>query len=413
MLRPPRWDRYPDRFTIIVSLIALVLFVLEQVNGRFWLNDLRVYYDAAQAMRSGSTVYGEAFGLSSGFYKYAPVVALLFTPYTLLPFGAAAVVHFVLMVAAFVAAVRLADQLVRNHLLPGLAPAYTPLFVTFLVVVVHLHRELHLGNVNVLLLCLLLFTLQQLVRGKALLAGALFGLALLVKPHFMVLVPLLLLHGQWRTLLATAATVALGLVLPALFTGWGANLLLHREWLDQMARHNAALIYLGGSAYENVNTVYSLLHRTVLGRLGASGTNTEALVILAFIALAVGALVLRDLRRSPTAPQRHRALVFHFLLLLALVPSLTLTDSEHFILALPLVLFVALQPRTGAPRWLLVAAIPAYLMYGGNWEDAHGPLSERMIHYGVLGAGNLLIIALAVALYLRSDISAPHVSNPA
>ncbi len=413
MLRLPRWHSPSDRFSIIVPLIALVLFVLEQVNGRFWLNDLRVYYDAALAMRSGSTVYGEAFGLSSGFYKYAPVVALLFTPYTLLPFGVAATLHFVLMVAAFVAAVRMADQLLRDHLLPGLAPAFTPLLITFLVVVVHLHRELHLGNVNVLLLCLLLFTLHQLVRGKALLAGALFGLALLVKPHFLVLAPLLLLHGQWRTLLAAAATVALGLVLPALFTGWGANLLLHREWLDQMARHNAALIYLGGSAYENVNTVYSLLHRAALGKLGAPGGNTEAFVILAFIALAVGVLVLHDLRRSSTRPQRHRALVFHFLLLLALVPSLTLTDSEHFILALPLVLYMAIQLRAGAPRWLLAASISAFVLYGGNWEDALGPFSDRLIHYGALGMGNLLVIGLSVALYLRSDISTAHVSNPA
>lgn len=413
MLRLPRWDRYPDRFTIIVSLIALVLFVLEQVNGRFWLNDLRVYYDAAQAMRSGSTVYGEAFGLSSGFYKYAPVVALLFVPYTFLPFALAASVHYVLIVAAFLAAVRMADRLVRDHLLPGLAPAYTPLFVTFLVVVVHLHRELHLGNVNVLLLCLLLFTLTQLVRGRDLQAGVLLGLALLVKPHFLVLAPLLVLHGTYRTLLATAATMALGLILPALFVGWSANGMLHREWLDQMARHNSALIYLGGSAYENVNTVYSLLHRAVLGKLGAPGGNGEALVVLAFIAAAIGALVLRDLRTHPTGPRRTRALVFHFLLLLALVPSLTLTDSEHFILALPLVLFVAIQLKAAAPRWVLFAAIPAFLLYGGNWEDALGPLSERMIHFGVLGMGNLLVIALAVVLYLRSDLSTPRVSNPA
>jgi hypothetical protein len=351
--------------------------------------------------------------LSSGFYKYAPVVALLFVPYTFLPFALAASVHYMLIVAAFLAAVRMADRLVRDHLLPGLAPANTPLFVTFLVVVVHLHRELHLGNVNVLLLCLLLFTLTQLVRGRDLQAGVLLGLALLVKPHFLVLAPLLVLHGTYRTLLATAATMVLGLILPVLFVGWSANGMLHGEWLDQMARHNSALIYLGGSAYENVNTVYSLLHRAVLGKLGAPGGNGEALVVLAFIAAAIGALVLRDLRTHPTGPRRTRALVFHFLLLLALVPSLTLTDSEHFILALPLVLFVAIQLKAAASRWALLAAIPAFLLYGGNWEDALGPLSERMIHFGVLGMGNLLVIALAVVLYLRSDLSTPRVSNPA
>jgi hypothetical protein len=44
------WNRYPNRFTVILGVVALLLFVLEHVNGRFWLNDFRVYYGAGESL---------------------------------------------------------------------------------------------------------------------------------------------------------------------------------------------------------------------------------------------------------------------------------------------------------------------------------------------------------------------------
>jgi hypothetical protein len=52
------------RWTAFVMLVLAL--VLEVVNGRFWLNDLRVYVMAADALRHGQQVYGVPFGLDTG-----------------------------------------------------------------------------------------------------------------------------------------------------------------------------------------------------------------------------------------------------------------------------------------------------------------------------------------------------------
>ena len=46
--------------------MLLLALVLEVVNGRFRLNDLRVYVMAADALRHGQQVYGVPFGLDTG-----------------------------------------------------------------------------------------------------------------------------------------------------------------------------------------------------------------------------------------------------------------------------------------------------------------------------------------------------------
>jgi len=68
----------PFRWTALFVLVLAL--VLEVVNGRFWLNDLKVYVMAADALRQGQPVYGLPFGLDTGFYKYAPGVLYLFLP---------------------------------------------------------------------------------------------------------------------------------------------------------------------------------------------------------------------------------------------------------------------------------------------------------------------------------------------
>jgi len=408
----PSWNRYPGRYAIVFAAVALLLFLLEHVNGRFWLNDFRVYYDSARSLLDGQPLYGVARGLDSGIFKYAPVLALLYVPLALLPYAIAASVQYLLIVAAFIGASLLADRLIRTHLLPGKPGTYAPLFLLGLVVVVHLHRELHLGNVNVMLLWLLLFALDRLLAGKPVLGGAFIGLAMLTKPHFVVLLPLLLLRKEFKATGVALTTVLVGLLLPALFLGATGSFALHGEWLGEMAKHNASLIYTGGDNYNAVDTVYSFLHRAVLKHFVAAPSGLETAIVLGIIAAAFGALVLWNLRKGDA-----KSFVFEYLLLIALVPSITLTDTEHFLLALPLVAFVLhhLLPRA-EPRWLAVVAVPILFGFGGNWEDALGPASDWMIHHGVLGMANAFLLLLCVFLFLRdrrSNFSAGPVSSRA
>jgi hypothetical protein len=69
-------------FIVFATVLFAAIFAIEKINERFWLNDFKVYYSAAQALISGEQVYGVPFGLDTGFYKYSPFVAMLFVPYT-------------------------------------------------------------------------------------------------------------------------------------------------------------------------------------------------------------------------------------------------------------------------------------------------------------------------------------------
>ncbi len=409
MQRLPRWDQFPHRFTLVMGLVALLLFIAEHVNGRFWLNDFRVYYGAASALLKGEALYGVAHGLSSGVFKYAPIMAFVYAPFSLLPYPLAASLQFALITAAFIGAVLQADRMVRSHLLDGRSPAYLPLFLTTLVVVVHLHRELHLGNINVMLLWVLLFGLGKLLNGRDLLGGMAIGLAMLAKPHFLVLLPLLLLYRRWGALAAMAGVLLLGFLLPSLFLGWERGMAMNVEWIEQMGRHNAALIYAGGTSYEAVNTVYSFLYRSLFQHFMATPGNVLAYGILGLIALTVGGLVLRNLRAGIPFAQ---GFTFVFLLLIALVPSITLTDTEHFLLAMPLVVYLVhhLVPKA-SPRWIVLVSVPILFAHGGNWEDLLGPWSQRLIHLGVLGIANILLIALTIALFLRPSKEPVHATS--
>ncbi|MBK7384770.1 MAG: DUF2029 domain-containing protein [Flavobacteriales bacterium] len=398
------WNRFPGRFTIVLVLLTLLLLVLEHVNGRFWLNDFRVYYGAAQSFLHGDTLYGVAHGLDSGTFKYAPIMAMAYVPLALLPYSVAATIQYVLIVAAFIWSVLLTDRLVRTHVLGGRAAGYGPVFLTTLVVVVHLHRELHLGNINVLLLWILLLGLDRILSGRSGTAGILIGLAILAKPHFVVLLPLLLLRDQRRACSMAVVTVILGLVLPAAFLGVEHTIQLHRDWFAVMAGHNASLIYTGGDAHNSVDTIYSFLHRTVLHHFTSPST-LEVAVILGCIALLFAAYVLRNrmIERNNAGMAGH--IVIEYFLLLALVPSITLTDTNHFLFSLPAIMLLChrLIPRPRS-RWLLLVALLLLFAYGGNWADALGDLSDRMVHFGVLGIANIgLVLLVALHFFTRGS----------
>ncbi|MFZ1330989.1 MAG: glycosyltransferase 87 family protein, partial [Flavobacteriales bacterium] len=274
------------------------------------------------------------------------------------------------------------------------------LFLTALVCVVHLHRELHLGNINMLLLWVLILALEKMINGRITFGAILLGLAILAKPHFVVLLPLLLVFGKFRSLTVSLITLIAGVIVPALFLGLTKTIALHGEWLNAMAEHNAALIYTQGDDLRAVNTVYSFLHRGIFKYFMAP-SNLEAYVLLLAIATFFGAGILWMKSRMK---DQETLFTMGFLILVAMVPSITLTDTEHFLLALPLIAYLVhhLVPRPD-PKWLIWICVPILFAYGGNWEDALGALSGRMNYYGVLGISNLGVILLCSYLFVRSN----------
>ena len=377
----------------------LVFFIVENINGRFWLNDFRVYYGASEAFLNGDNLYYTAFGLGSGNFKYSPLAASLFIPFSLLPYKVASTVFYFLIGAVIVyLPIRLVNLNTDLFSVERSVKRNKLLIISFLICAVHFYRELHLGNINMMLLLLFIGVLHFTLKNKPIYSGLLLALGLLIKPHFLVLIPFFLLRKQYKTIVVALVGIGIGLLIPFLFVGWSGNLELLNNWWVSMTAHNDVMIYKGGDDINSVNTVYSFVYRS-FGKYISTNDATWILSMLVVIGVSVLTLMLRNFKiEQKNSSSREKHIVFEYLLIIALIPSIVLTDTEHFLLVLPLLIFIlnyALGNGLKVVEWIILIVI--LLMFGGNWRDLLGEtLSKSLSYYGLLGVANLLIIGFSV-----------------
>ncbi len=162
-------------------------------------------------------------------WAYPPHVAILYRPLAELDYRPSYAVHTLLMVAALVAAVRVAGPLVPwlgRALLPAVALglAFWPMF-----------RGVGAGQNTALTLLLLVGAWRASAAGRDGLAGVLLGL-LLFKPQFALLaVALWGAAGRWRSVLTFAGVAAATWAFTAAFAGadWVSR------WLDDLRAYDA------------------------------------------------------------------------------------------------------------------------------------------------------------------------------
>lgn len=371
-------------FLIFSSLILLAIFTIENINHRFWLNDFKVYYEAAKALLNDRNVYDELFALGSGFFKYSPFTLLLFTPFTLLPYEIAAVIQYFILAIAITGSFLIIRKIVEEYYLgTEVRKANLWMSLGFLACVNHFVRELHLGNINVLLLLALSATVLLIIRQKAIPAGFLLALIVITKPFFGILLMPCLFRRQFKVLIIFSLSIFWFIASPALITGVSANIELHRQWISTMLSHN--------SGFPSNNTIQAIIGRYI--------GNTPDLLILGSMIGLITMLIIYHLRNENASGQKTKNLIMEWFLIIALMPNLFKTDTQHFLLSLPMILItiaILMQMKALIASFLLTMVL---LAYGGNSTDLLGKkLSGLVDQWGLLGISNIILIGLLLYL---------------
>ena len=370
---------------LLIALLVAAALVLELANGRFWLNDFRVYYSAAEALLHGAPIYGIPFGEDTGFYKYAPVVAIVFVPFALLPYTLAALIHFAFIGLALVLAFTRLEKLLMRHLF-GVYPARIFLrgVLALLCIAVLLSRELHLGNINLWLVVGVVVATEAAQEENDALAGVLFGLLWLTKPYLAFMAVPLAVAMRWKILRHAAITAGIGVALPILALGPQRWLDLHQDWLGAMAAH---------SGYLTSPDTFTALARTWFGWT-APTRHPRLMIAIAGVILTAFCWWQRW-RGGNEVP----SLILQLWTAFALVPHLVITDQEHFLFSLPLLAFVLGALFRGKATPLVAVFLLGMLGYATRSSDLWGSeLESRFVEAGALGVGNLLLIICAGAL---------------
>jgi len=381
----------PYKYILFVILILLADFVVENINHKFQQNDFKVYYEAAKALTGGQPVYGVAFSLGSGYFKYSPFTAMLFYPLTLLPYYVAGIIEFIFTsVAIILTSITIANLLStyvfkRESKYPNLI-----LFLSFLCIITHMVRELELGNVNVLILFLLCLSLRFILQKKMAWAGLFIAIVIITKPFFVLVLIPLLMRRYFKTLFTTAISLVLFLILPALFLGIEKDLSLHREWLNAMLIH--------ANAFPSPNTIDAVIRNNINSPLTASLQYIIMLFLLVPYVLFVRANIKNGVKNKD---ENSAGFVMEWFTLLAIIPSIFKTDTEHFLMTLPVILFILIHLFSHRNTTLTVTFILLIILYAGNSSDLLGKeLSIKVYNLGILGISNVLLTGMGLYIFI-------------
>ncbi|WP_224240348.1 glycosyltransferase 87 family protein [Hyalangium gracile] len=269
----PEWA-----FRVLLLGLAVLAVVLGQHPRRGL--DFRVYLLAAERFLAGADLYP----VSDGFmpFKYAPLTAPLFLPFTLLPARVAAALWNLGSVAAVGALARLVSR-ARPGAAERAAWPWAPALAT-LALLPAFHLEFFYAQVDGVMLLLLALTALGAERGHLWGPAAAFAVAVLLKPPAALLALFLLARGHWRVLGASAG-VGLMLALPSA-ARYGLEGLLSQgqAWLETLARTTPPWA-LGHNPQGLPTLLLSLISPPDTVPSGSALTGAQALALILFIAV--------------------------------------------------------------------------------------------------------------------------------
>jgi hypothetical protein len=171
--------------------------------------------------------------------------------------------------------------------------------------------------------------------------------------------------------------------------GFEKDLELHKEWLNAMLLH--------ADAFPSPNTIDALFryYSTTAGSF-------QYVTIIPLLILYIVFVGINIINNKKEEKANSSGFIMEWFVLIALMPSMFKTDTEHFLMSLPVILFLLIYLSQNKNRFLTILFIILVILYAGNSSDLLGKsLSQKMYDMGVLGIGNLLIVSLALFVYFK------------
>jgi hypothetical protein len=259
-------------------------------------------------------------------------------------------------------------------------------------VLIHLVREFHLGNANLIVVSLLSGTILCLTKQKLVLSGLFFSLAILFKPYLIILGLPLFLHKKYKLLFISLVFLLSSFILVAIYSGFFQAIQLHQDWLKAMINH--------GEYLQSTNTILFILSQLGLKYFHQS----QQFYLITFLVLVYLAVFMKWIKPHLNSSNEDTYLMISFFGWLALIPNLLITDTEHFLYSLPIILFLINYLFNFNDKLLLSLFVLFIFIFNLNSSDLLGnELSLQYENYGLLGLSNLCLISLLI--YISSGIN--------
>jgi Glycosyltransferase family 87 len=379
--RPERGSPSTIRRAALVCLLVAAGVWLFTFKASRKMPDFEVYWRAGARAAHAEPLYRVTDGEYQ--FKYFPASAVLTIPLGALPLRVARAVWFCALLAALVVVLRLSVRTLPERRMP----ARVLLAVAIVGLGQYYARELVLGQINLLLILVVIGAMLALKAGREARAGWLVALAVMVKPYALILVPWLVARGRTPSVVTVTAGLTGAFVLPAMLYGLAGSLALHVDWWRTVSATTAGTV----TSPDNVSLA------AMYTRWFGETMIAHAFAVVTAVALlgVAGAVFLR--RKSVPQPDGLEAG-----LLIALTPLLSPQGWSYvLVVCTPAVIWLA-NYVDRLPRALRVLAVGSIAAIGLTLFDLVGRTAYyAMIRAGVVPLGVLVLIALLGVLRVR------------
>lgn len=343
--------------------------------------DFEVYWRTGERAAHAEPLYRVTDGEYQ--FKYFPAAAVLAIPIGALPYRVARGIWFGALLGVLVAVLRLSVRTLPERRKPE---------AVLLVVLIaglgkYYARELVLGQINLLLVLIVISAMLALKAGREARAGWLVALAVMVKPYGLILVPWLIARGRTRSVVTVAVGLAVAFLLPATIYGLAGSVALHLDWWRTVSATTAGVV----THPDNVS-----LAAMYVKWFGATATAYTFAVVTAVALLGLAAAVFLGRRRVPQPDGLEAGL------LIALAPLLS-PQGWDYVLVVCTPAFVYLANYIDRlPRALRPLSVIAIAAIGLHLFDLVGRTAYyALIRMSVVTLGVLVVIALLAVLRVR------------
>lgn len=384
--------------------LAFILFVClsflfaEAINHRLWLSDFEVYYKAAYRLLNAENLYRHS---EDGHYifKYSPVSALIFIPFTLFSYGVAKIIYWLflsgIIVLNFYISVRLLYP--KISLKPDSKQINVLYVLSALILALHFLRELHLGQVNYLLLFMYVLVLSALIKEKVITASILLSLSLFIKPFGLIFLPYLIYRKKFKALILVGiSSVAWGFIPLLFYRNWNLFISQYVAWFNEIEvemGHKQDLLV-------NANhTIFSVIARFTPFRYILSDTKFapfyQLVILLALLFFFYKIFKLSSLNKTVDNT------TLDFYLMIAFIPLLAFTSENAFVFEQLLVIVVLFYFNLLSTTDKILAIL-SFILIGGNFAELLGHrVSEFLDNNSFISIGSMLLIFVFCKLLIK------------
>ena len=372
---------------LFIVLFSLAALTAEKINSRLYMSDYKVYHRTAKRIVNKENIYSVK---QDGHYvfKYSTTSGIYFIPISFIPLKYAKYIYWLALTILLCIGVNVLYKLIDNKYKIG-ANKNSIIILSIIAVIAHIFRELHLGQVNMLLLVMYITLIYFLQQKSNILFALMLSISVFLKPFGLIFFPYLLIKKEYKIILTSLIFIFILALLPLLFyPNWHDFSNLYFDWINELKvelNKKQALLADGNHTVFSVFARYTPLKFIIVNQIIEK-------VYQALVLIIIGAGLFIEFRKK----NHNSDIVYQMILLISIIPLLAFTTYNLFIFELPIILYLIYFFKDLNITQKIMVVIGCILIGGNIHEITGSALRDYLIGISVYTFGTISLITALI-----------------